>query len=153
MIFWQQIKLQNKTHISCMRDRTLGIISHKVAWGYSIHLFESRTKNWKHTLTVEQEALLGHLLVKKIPVTYKLSSIKIPEYLSQKQIQGHQKLQMHRMTPNRPWTLNSQKYSAGTKYLWGQNFGPFCSIITAFRDIMSLKLGNAPNDPKLNLNT
>ena len=30
------------------------------------------------------DALLGHLLVKRIPVTYKLSSTKIPEYLSQK---------------------------------------------------------------------
>ena len=29
-------------------------------------------------------ALLGHLLVKRIPVTYQLSSTKIPEYLTQK---------------------------------------------------------------------
>ncbi len=29
-------------------------------------------------------ALLGHLIVKRIPVMYKLSSTKIPEYLSQK---------------------------------------------------------------------
>ena len=46
--------------------------------------------------------LLGHLLVKIIPVTYQLSGTKIPNYLSQKQIQGHQKLEMHRMTPNLP---------------------------------------------------
>ncbi len=30
------------------------------------------------------DALLGHLLVKRIPVTFQLSSTKIPEYLSQK---------------------------------------------------------------------
>ena len=30
------------------------------------------------------EALLGHLLANRIPVTYQFSSIKIPEYLSQK---------------------------------------------------------------------
>ena len=36
------------------------------------------------------DALLGHLLVKKIPEMYKLSTTKIPEYLSQEQIQGRQ---------------------------------------------------------------
>ncbi len=30
------------------------------------------------------DALLGHLLVKRIPVTFQLTSTKIPEYLSQK---------------------------------------------------------------------
>ncbi len=30
---------------------------------------------------------------------------------------NHQKLEMHRMTPNWTWTLNSQKYSIYTKYL------------------------------------
>ncbi len=29
------------------------------------------------------DVLLGHLLIKRIPVMYKLSSTKIPEYLSQ----------------------------------------------------------------------
>ena len=46
------------------------------------------------------DTLLGHLLVKRIPVTFQLSSTKIPEYLSQKYIQGRRKLEMYRMTPN-----------------------------------------------------
>ena len=45
-------------------------------------------------------ALLGHLLVKRMPVMFKLSSTKISEYLTQKQIQGRQKLEKHRMTRN-----------------------------------------------------
>ncbi len=32
-------------------------------------------------------------------------------------VQGQRKLEMHRMTPNATWTLNSQKYSIYTKYL------------------------------------
>ncbi len=48
---------------------------------------------------------------------YKLSSTKIPAYLSQKEIQSRQKLKMLRMIPKRHWTLNSQKYCIYTKYL------------------------------------
>ncbi len=45
---------------------------------------------------------------------------------------------MQWITPNWPWTLNNNKYSAGTKDLplrW--NFGPFCSTTTSFRDMRS----------------
>ena len=40
------------------------------------------------------------------------------------------KLEMHRMTPNWTWTLHSQStpYTLNT-YLWGQNFGPFRSMM------------------------
>ena len=41
------------------------------------------------------DTLLGRLLVKRIPVTFQLSSTKILEYLSQKQMQGQQKPEMH----------------------------------------------------------
>ena len=62
------------------------------------------------------DALLGHLLDKRIPVRYKLSSTKIAENLSQSR---HKviKMEMHHMTPNWPWTLNSDKYSVCTKDL------------------------------------
>ncbi len=43
---------------------------------------------------------------------YKIRSTKIPDYLRK---QGRQKLEMHRMTPNWTWTLNNDKYCAGTK--------------------------------------
>ena len=46
------------------------------------------------------DIVLSYLLDKRIPVSYKLCSTKIPEYVSQKQIQCRQKLEMHRMTPN-----------------------------------------------------
>ena len=46
------------------------------------------------------DVLLGHLLVKRMPVRFKLSSTKIAEYLSQKWIQGRRKLEKYRMTPN-----------------------------------------------------
>ncbi len=61
---------------------------------------------------------------------------------------------MHRMTPNWTWTLNNQKYSIYTNYF--PHFRPFHSTISRFQDttcIRSVKIGNAPNDPKLNLNT
>ena len=59
--------------------------------------------------------------------------------------------------PNWTWTPNSQKYSINTKYLpqW-PNFSPFHSTISRLRDTRctsSVKIGNVPNDPKLNLNT
>ncbi len=61
----------------------------------------NENKNKRH---MDLDALLGHLLVKSISVMYKLSSTKIPEYLSKV-------------------------------------------------DTKSSKTGNAPNDPKLTLNT
>ncbi len=56
-----------------------------------------------HTVCIDKrprgiDTLLGHLLVKRIPVTFHLSSTKIPEYLSQKQTQGRQKLEIHHVT-------------------------------------------------------
>ena len=38
-------------------------------------------------------------------------------------------------------------------YPLGPNFGPFRSMTNRFRDTRSSKIGNAPNDPKLNLKT
>ncbi len=43
---------------------------------YSLHRTDKRPRGL--------DALLGHLLVKRIPVTFQLCSTKIPEYLSQK---------------------------------------------------------------------
>ncbi len=63
-------------------------------------------------------------------------------------------LSLTNMTPNWTWRLNCQKYSIYT-YPWGPNFSPFCSTISCFQDTCtrSMKIGNALNDPKLNLNT
>ncbi len=89
------------------------------------------------------DVLLGHLLVKRIPV--------ISEY-SFKGIQGRQKLGMHKLIPNWPWTLNDDKYSAGTK-----DFSlrlKFWSILLYNHWLSTwAKVRNVPNDPKLNLNT
>ncbi len=58
--------------------------------------------------------------------TLYIDSILIPEAqilvrfalrLAVSEIQGLQKSEMHRVTPNWTWTLNSQKYSIYTKYL------------------------------------
>ncbi len=61
------------------------------------------------------------------------------------------------MTPNWTWRLNNHKYSITLNaYPRGPNFGPFRSTISRFRDTTctrSAKIVNAPNDPKLNLNT
>ncbi len=118
-------------------------------------------------------------------------------------VKGHQKSEMHRMTPNWTWTLSSQTYSIYTKYLplrpkvssvllydhpfprykfaenrkcteWPQtelehltgkstlytlNTYPEAQILVRFAlwlavfEIQGRQNGNAPNDPKLNLNT
>ena len=52
-------------------------------------------------------------------------------------------------------TVKSTLYTFNT-YPCGPNFGPFRSTISRFRDttcIRSPKIGNAPNEPELNLNT
>ncbi len=57
------------------------------------------------------------------------------------------------MTPNWPWTLNSEKYFIHTKNLPHRpHFALFRSTISRFRYTCtrSSKIGNAPNDPKLN---
>ncbi len=65
------------------------------------------------------DALLGHLLDKRISVKYKLtgsSAIKMAENLSQEVDTRSSKLEMHQITPN--WrTLNSDKYSVCMKDL------------------------------------
>ena len=51
-------------------------------------------------------------------------------------------------------TVKSNLYTLNT-YPWDPNFGPFRSTINHFRDTIctrSPQIGNAPNDPKLNLN-
>ncbi len=48
--------------------------------GHSIHFLAFKTDKRHRGL----DALLGHLLVKRIPVMCNLSSTKVPEYLSQK---------------------------------------------------------------------
>ncbi len=128
-------------------------------------------------------------------------------WLAVSKIQGCQISEMHRVTPNWTWTLNSQKYLMYTEHLplrprfwsislydqpfpryklykvgknrkcndWpqinlqhltvkstlytlktyprGPNVRPFRSTISHFRDTRSRKIGNAPNEPKLNLMT
>ena len=52
-------------------------------------------------------------------------------------------------------TVKCTLYALHT-YSRGPNFGPFCSTICHFWDTTctrSVKIGNAPNDPKLTLNT
>ncbi len=50
-------------------------------------------------------------------IMYQLTSTNIPTYFKATQkIQGHQKLEMHWMTPNWPWTLNNDKYSALSRH-------------------------------------
>ncbi len=72
---------------------------------------------------------------------------------------GENKSEMHRMTPSWTWTLNGQKYSIYTKYL-----PPDAQILVRFAIRLGISeiqhvqgrwkwIGNAPNDPKLNLNT
>ena len=73
-------------------------------------------------------------------------------------VQGRLKSEMHQITLKLTWTLNSQRNSTYTKYLmpWGPNFGPFRSTISCFRDTTCTrlaKIGNPPNDSKLNLNS
>ena len=98
--------------------------------------------------------LLGHFLVKRIPEMHKLSTTKIPEYLSQTVDTRWSKLEMHRMTPSWTWRLNSQKYSIYTKYLpLSPKFHPLRSTTSRFRDTRLSKIENAPSDAKLNLNT
>ncbi len=47
--------------------------------------FETRQNQLAHKQEPRGlDALLGHLLVKRTPVTFQFSSTKIPEYLSQK---------------------------------------------------------------------
>ncbi len=118
---------------------------------------------WKHLIlhwighalnctNVKEEAqgpwrLLGHLLVKIIPVTYQLSSTKIPKYLSQ--------CTEWPQTDPEHLTVKSTLYTLNT-YPWGPPFAPFRSTISRFRDTTctrSVKIGNALNDPKLNSNT
>ena len=94
--------------------------------------------------------LLGHLLFKRIAVMHKLSSTKIPVYLSYKYIQGHQNCKCTEwpQTDSEHLTMTLQALKT---YLSGWNFDPFCSTSTGFRDIRNRKCTEWP--PKLNLNT
>ncbi len=67
-------------------------------------------------------------------------------------VQGGQKSEMHRMsqTELEHLTVKSTPYTLNT-YPSGPNFGPFRSTTSCFRDTKSSKIGNAPSDPKLNL--
>ncbi len=77
------------------------------------------------------DALLGHLLVKGIPVMYELSSTKILEQV----------------------TVESTLYTLNT-YPRVPNFGPFLQLaISKTICTRSAKIRNAPNYPELNLNT
>ena len=65
---------------------------------------------------------------------------------NQKCTERHQTELEHLIVISAPYTLNT--------YPWGPNFGLFCSTISRFRDTTCtrwVKIGNAPNDPKLNL--
>ena len=64
------------------------------------------------------------------------------------------KWEMHRMPQIELGhsTVKCSLYTLNT-YPRGPNFGPSRSTISSFRDTTSAKIGNTPNDPKLNLNT
>ncbi len=74
--------------------------------------------------------------------------------LTVSEIQSRHKSEMHRMIPtkNEDLTVKSTLYTL-TMYPWCLHFGPFRSTTSRFRDRKSPKIGNAPNGPKLNLNT
>ncbi len=75
-------------HHVCIPDRPHSLVVRGSA------RIRSAGQTWVRSPTASQQrynkrprgldALLGHLLVKRIPVTFQLSSTKIPEYLSQK---------------------------------------------------------------------
>ena len=68
--------------------------------------------------------------------------------VSEIHVQGGQKSEMHRMTPNWTWTLNSQKYSTGIHWI----LNPEAQILVhfaLFRDTKCTRwanIGNALND-------
>ncbi len=159
--------------------------------------------------TYQSKVLYIHLILPQEVQT--LVSFALQLAVSEIQhVQGGHKSEVHRMTLNWTWTLNSQKYSIYTKYSpqrpkfwsvllydypfsrynmykagenqkctewpqtelehlivkstlytlhiypWGPNFDPFRSTISRFWDrtcTRSVNIGNALNDPKLNLNT
>ena len=157
------------------------------------------TPNWPWTANSDKHSA-G---TKDLPLRLKFYILLCDHWLSRYKVAP--KAEIHWMTPNWTWTLNSQKYYIYTKYLplrstfssvllynqrfsrykvaenwkctewpqtelehltikstlytinthlWSPNFGPFRSMISHFRDTictMSAKIGNAPNDPKLNL--
>ncbi len=61
---------------------------------------------------------------------------------------------MHRMTQNylKPLTVKSTLHARST-YPQGPNVGPFHFMTSGFQDTRWLKIGNAPNERKLNLPT
>ena len=80
----------------------------------------------------------------------KNQNLKIDPPPQQKWPGDMKKSEMHRMTPI--WTAKSTLYTLIT-YPWGPNFRPFRSTTSILWDTRSSKIGNAPSDPKPNLNT
>ena len=62
-------------------------------------------------------------------------------------IQGHRKFQMHWVTSNWTWTLRPNTHPEA------QIVASVTIRLASIRDTRSSKIGNAPNDPKLNLST
>ncbi len=57
------------------------------------------------------------------------------------------------MAPNWTWTLKGRNtLHTRNTYPWSPNCAPFHSTTSNFQDTRSPKIGNAANDPKLNLN-
>ena len=69
-------------------------------------------------------------------------------------IQDRRKPEMHQMaqTEFEHLTVKGTLYTLNT-YPWSPHFSLFCSTNSRFRDARSSTIWNAPNDPKLNLNT
>ena len=143
MNFWEQIY--------CALSDKMSLEFFSLIWSH----VNEKEKKIANKRPRNLDALLGHLLVKRILVMYKLISYyKNPWIFKSKVHTRSSKLEMHRMTPIWTWTLNNEKYSAGNKDLplrlkfWSILLYDYC-----YQDIKLAKIGNATNNPILNLNT
>ena len=115
-------------------------------------------KNWKCAESAQTD--LEHLVRQKYPVYTKYLPMKprflvrFAQWLCVSEIQGYQKSEMHRMTQIdlEQLTVKSIMRILNTSP-WNPIFCPFRSTTNDFQDTRSPKIGNAPNDPNLNLNT
>ena len=67
-----------------MGCKNIQIIRHSTVHPSILHLSDKNRLPKLNKRPRGLDTLLGHLLVKRIPVMYKLSTTKIPEYLTQK---------------------------------------------------------------------
>ena len=110
------------------------------------------TPNWTETLNSDKYSA-G---TKDLPLGLKFWSILLYDHFFLR-CKVVQKLKLHRITPNWIWHLTGKSalYTLNT-YPWGPHFGPFRSTIShcaSYNMFKVDKIGNAPNVPTLNLNT